>query len=302
MEKSLALYQDMNLAETLTLAETLAKSGFFKDSKSTAQAVVKILAGREMGIGPIASMAGINVIKGKVAIGASIMASAVRGDPRYDFRVIKITNQVCEIAFYQNGKEIGRSRFTIQDAQAAEIGTMIAPGASKSMLARFTRNMLYSRAMSNGMRWYCPDAAGGAPIYSPEELGARVDGDGDVIEGVATIVREPPEPTKPEATETTTTNGNGPNEPEPHWIEDEKRRVAFWAWAGGKGLDSEAVHNALNVEHVEEFTGTAGQAKTLVVEWIKAGQELAAKDAKAREAANRDAANAALFNPEEIPE
>ena len=36
----------MTLAETLTLAQTFAESGFFVDTKSAAQAVVKIMAGR----------------------------------------------------------------------------------------------------------------------------------------------------------------------------------------------------------------------------------------------------------------
>lgn len=254
-EKSLVLYQEMNLAETLTLAKTLAESGFFKDSKSVSQAVVKILAGREMGIGPIASMTGINVIKGKVAVGANVMAAAVRGDPRYDFRVIEVTGEACEIAFYQNGKELGRSRFTLEDAIEAEIGKMVAPGAKGSMLARFPRNMLYSRAMSNGMRWYCPDAAGGAPIYSPEELGAQVDGDGDVIDVTPTVIE--PKPTE---------NGNGK-----HWIEDENIRKRFWAYAGSIGLDALGVHQALNVEHVRDFPGNMGTAKTLIDAWVEGG-------------------------------
>ena len=42
--------------------------------------------------------------------------------------------------------------------------------------------MLFARAMSNGVRWYCPDVAM-APLYTPDELGAQVDGEsGEVIE------------------------------------------------------------------------------------------------------------------------
>jgi hypothetical protein len=36
--------------------------------------------------------------------------------------------------------------------------------------------MLYARALSNGAKWYCPDVFGG-PIYTPDELGAVVDGE-----------------------------------------------------------------------------------------------------------------------------
>jgi hypothetical protein len=50
--------------------------------------------------------------------------------------------------------------------------------------------MLFARAMSNGARWHCPDIFGG-PIYTPEELGVEVDGEG---EPVKTIVVEPAAP------------------------------------------------------------------------------------------------------------
>jgi hypothetical protein len=36
--------------------------------------------------------------------------------------------------------------------------------------------MLFARAMSNGARWYCPDVFAG-PAYTPDELGADVDGE-----------------------------------------------------------------------------------------------------------------------------
>jgi len=41
--------------------------------------------------------------------------------------------------------------------------------------------MLFARAMSKGVKWYCADVFGG-PIYTPEEMGAKVDEDGDVVE------------------------------------------------------------------------------------------------------------------------
>ena len=41
--------------------------------------------------------------------------------------------------------------------------------------------MLFSRAISNGLRWYCPDALS-MTAYTPEELGAKVDGEGNVLE------------------------------------------------------------------------------------------------------------------------
>jgi len=174
-ENALTVRGEMSLADTMTLGDTLAKSGFFSDTQQAAQAVVKILAGRELGLGPIASMTGINIIKGKVALGSNLMATTVKRDPRYDYRVIEMTAERCEIVFFENGKELGRSEFSAGDAAKA--------GLSGDNWRKYPRNMLFARAMSNGVRWYCPDAFGGAPIYTPEEMGAEVDGEtGDLIE------------------------------------------------------------------------------------------------------------------------
>ena len=52
--------------------------------------------------------------------------------------------------------------------------------------------------MTNGAKWYTPGIFGGAPVYTPEELGADVDENGDVVT-VDVIVEEPtPEPEQPE--------------------------------------------------------------------------------------------------------
>ena len=200
--RALAVRDEMTLSDTMTLGETLAKSGYFQDAKQAAQAVVKILAGRELGVGPIASMTGINIIQGQVAIGANVLAATIKRDPRYDYRVLTLTDEACEIAFYEQGREAGRSEFTMQNAQDTKFYDAKSkdwkPLASKFNWRSFPRNMLFARAISNGAKWYCPDAAGGSPIYTPEELGASVDGEtGEVI----TITREPEPVTEPPKSE-----------------------------------------------------------------------------------------------------
>ena len=174
MTQALTTYT--SLEETMSLGDLLAKSGFFPDSRSAAQAVVKVLAGREIGFGPIASMTGINVIQGKVGIGANLIAAAIKRSGKYDYRVKTMTNDRCEIDFRERTGDkwevIGNSVFTKEDATAA---------GTKNM-EKFARNMLFARAMSNGARWFTPDIFGG-PIYTPEELGATVDGEtGEVID------------------------------------------------------------------------------------------------------------------------
>ena len=168
------LDQSMTLSETMELAKAMAKSGFFADSRDAAQAVVKILAGRELGFGPVASMTGVNIIKGKVSLSANLIAASIKRSGRYNYRVVQMDDNQCSIDFYENGNKIGTSTFTLDDAKRAGLG---GPNWQK-----FPRNMLFARAISNGAKWYCPDLSGG-PLYTPDELGATVDGEtGEVVD------------------------------------------------------------------------------------------------------------------------
>lgn len=185
-------YQDriINSYDDLeSTAKAMVASGYFSDSAKTSQAIVKIMAGREVGVGPFTSMNGIHIIQGKPAFGANIMAAKVKASGKYNYRVIEHNDKVCSIDFYElfNGKweKAGNSIFTAEDAKKA---------GTKNM-DKYARNMLFARAMSNGVKWYCPDVMNGNTVYTPEELGAEVDGDGNVIDIQPVAVREVgPEP------------------------------------------------------------------------------------------------------------
>jgi hypothetical protein len=146
-------------ADALTIGETFFKSGMFSDIKSAQQAVVKIMAGAEMGISPFAAMSGIHIIQGKPTIGAGLMAARVKGFGKYDYKVLEHSDKICSIEYLQNNISLGVSTFTIEDAKKA--GT--------KNLDKFPKNMLFARAMSNGVKWYTPDIYEN-PVYVPEEM------------------------------------------------------------------------------------------------------------------------------------
>lgn len=159
-------------------ARAMSASGFFPDSKQAAQAVVKVLAGRELGFGAFASMTGVAVIQGKPVVGANLTAAAIKQTGKYNYRVTKHTDQECEIAFFEDNQEVGRSRFTMEDAKAAGL-------TNKDNWKKYPRNMLFARAISNGQKWYAPDVYNGVTVYTPDEMGASVDEEGNIIEAEA---------------------------------------------------------------------------------------------------------------------
>ena len=96
---ALVQYEDGKFDVMQRAAKALAESGYFADAKSLAQAVVKVMAGAELGLAPFASMAGIHIIQGRPALGANVIATLIKNDPRYDYRVVELTDAVCRIQF-----------------------------------------------------------------------------------------------------------------------------------------------------------------------------------------------------------
>ena len=184
-------YSIIPFETVLSMGEVFAKSGYFSDAQEQAQAVVKMLAGQEMGVGPFASMSGIHIIKGKPEVGAHLLAAVLKRSGKYDYRVKQpIQPDSVTLEFFERAigsdaewRPVGTSTFTAEDAKRAGTGNM----------QKFPRNMLFARALSNGVKWYCPDVSL-SPLYTTGEIdpvGNAEYTDDDVIEGV---VVEQPEP------------------------------------------------------------------------------------------------------------
>ena len=69
----LIVANDFDTMQRVSMA--LYKSGYFKDVQSEAQAIVKVMAGSELGLPPFASMTGIHIIQGKPVLGSNVIAT-----------------------------------------------------------------------------------------------------------------------------------------------------------------------------------------------------------------------------------
>jgi hypothetical protein len=177
--------------DPVALAQHFFDSGFFPDLKSFSQAVVKIVAGEELGIGAMTSMQGIHIIKGKPSMSANLLGVKVKQTERYNFRPVEVDDKHAKIAWFEHGEEVGYTEFTIEQAKKAKLI------AKDSGWEKYPEDMLFARALTRGIRRFCPEVTAGSPAYTPEELGAPVDEQGDpvVVESEAEVITEklPPE-------------------------------------------------------------------------------------------------------------
>lgn len=163
--------------QLVNIAKCFTASGYFKDVRDVAQAMTKILAGRELGIGPMASLNGVYIERGRPCYTANIIATAIKRSGRYNFRVKVLNEKICTLVFFDGKENIGESTFTFEDADKAEL----TKGPNAHSWRHYPRNMLFARALTNGQKWYCSDIGNGMALYTPEELGATVDEEGGVI-------------------------------------------------------------------------------------------------------------------------
>ena len=177
--------QVQSVDDLARLARVFAASGLFgragNQETQVAECAIRLMAGMEAGFSPFASATGVHIINGRPAFSANLLAQAVRRHPDYDYRVLEKTAQLCRIRFLSRGELLGEELFTIEMAERA--------GLLKNPTWRsYPEAMLFSRALTAGMRTHCPDALGGHPAYTPEELG------GDDVVPVTVTEPAPPAP------------------------------------------------------------------------------------------------------------
>lgn len=161
--KAVAPVMSGELGEIQSLAHVFMQSGLFADTKSISQAMVKIMAGRELGLQPFAAMRDINIIQGKTTLAGAQIAARIKQSDTYDFLVLKYDDTGCTLQFTKNGKALSPNvEFTMQHAK--QLGL-----AGKDNYTKQARTMLYWRAVTMGARMFCPHIFNG-PIYTPDEL------------------------------------------------------------------------------------------------------------------------------------
>lgn len=212
----------LNMRELKEVAQVFIESGSFTDVKQAAQAMVKIMAGAELGFSPIVSMTGVHFFNGKVSLGAGLIASLIKSGGKYEYKITEHTETRCSVQFYQviNGelKSLGVAvTYTWADAQKAGL-------TGKDNWKKYPKDMLFASCIRQGARRYCADILRGVtpetdvesesdvvPELQSDRVPEPITIDGEIVDTATGEIIEEPAASTPKAsaassrTETDTT-------------------------------------------------------------------------------------------------
>lgn len=161
----------------LVLAEAACLSRLFAGIQDPAQALMKMVMGRELGIAPASSLRAIYITEdGRIGLYAETMAAMLRRHPRYDYRVSENTREACTVAILdrETGEVLGETRWTLKDDA---VGAGLVGG--KANWKKYPRAMLYARALAEAVRVHAPDVFAAVPIVAAEDPVDEITPDSD---------------------------------------------------------------------------------------------------------------------------
>lgn len=161
--------------DMLKKAEILLKSGFLPDAiKKPEQVVVIMEVAKSLDIPAIHALNSIHVIRGKPTMSAELMRALInRAYPDATFEPVERTDKKCVIKAARPGKEPQDFEYTMEMAKRAHLN-------EKDNWKQYPEDMLFARCTARVARALFPEVCMGT-TYLPEELGAEVDKDGNVI-------------------------------------------------------------------------------------------------------------------------
>ncbi len=274
--------------EVSSLATYIFQSGLCPDTiKTPQQAAIVILAGTELGIGPMMSFRELYPVHGQVGMSTKLMCSLVRR-AGHDYEINERTPERCKTTLIVNGKR-HEMTLTMEQARAARwhqsYDKETKQWKDKPMWVSCPDLMLMYRCLSRNIRANDPDAI--MLMSAKDELEDNRPDD-MTINGTARIVEDPepkpapaPAPEQPKAAPATEAPkaeqapGNGSNGQAPKgaaWTTDEGKIKALHAWIN-EVLQKRAVNltwetikeKALHVKHLAEFTGKYDEAQRAIL-------------------------------------
>jgi len=168
-------FEPQSFAEAVKVAELLSRASLLPEHLrgKTADVVLVMMKGRELGLSFMQAVSSMHVIEGKVALAAELMVGLVqrRRDVCKYFRLVESSELCARYETWRVGEpEPVRMAFTIEQAKAAGL---LDKGATEEKRARnnwrrFPEPMLRARAAAALARAVYPDLVLG--LHTPDEL------------------------------------------------------------------------------------------------------------------------------------
>ena len=122
-EQTPKTYLPADMQQIATFAQDSSGCGFF--GLTPQQAIVQLIAGRDLGMSPTGALMGIYQVKGKLQVSGQALRGIVQNHPRFDLRVIENTLEAGAVEFFEivngNRESLGVCRFTMEDAKRAKL-------------------------------------------------------------------------------------------------------------------------------------------------------------------------------------
>jgi hypothetical protein len=163
----------------------VVKTGLLPKTIDTPEKAIAIaLKGRELGVPPMQAFSQIHIVDGKPGLSAELMLALIyRNCPRAVFNYLETTDKICKVEVTRPGHKPTIFSYSIEEAQKAGL-------LGKSNWSKYPAAMLRARAIALASRAVFPDAIVGGS-HTPEELGAEVNEDGEVIDIPKTQTPQP---------------------------------------------------------------------------------------------------------------
>lgn len=144
------------------IAKAVSQSGMTKERKPEAILAI-MLKGQEIGVPPMAALAGIHFFDGKLSIGASTMLAVAIQKCGVSVEYVETTPDRVHLRFQRAGWKPVDSVWTKEDTARAGLG-------GKDNHKKYPEDMMVARATARGIRRVAPDLF--AATYATEEVGS----------------------------------------------------------------------------------------------------------------------------------
>jgi hypothetical protein len=165
--------------DIVTYAKWVVESGLFGRGITQAQAGLKMLVGRELGIQPLAAVRNIYIFEAQgrpvVILDATLMGAMVRTSGRYDYEVEQHDDEATVLAMYRlSGRDpfrmlLGRESFSQQDAIKRKLANKPGPWNEG-----YAKEMRFARCLSRLVDHYAPELLLGlsVPVVTQDDADA----------------------------------------------------------------------------------------------------------------------------------